>query len=299
LRGVSAWWPSHWEMHWAPLHLWFSPTSRVDAAAAITGVGIWWIATAGSDQMAIQRYLSTRDLKSARRMFGLSMAVNTLIACVLGLLGFALLAFFQHHPEMLAANQDLTKNADQLLPRYIVVGLPAGLSGLLIAALVAATMSSLSSGINSASSVITSDLVGRLRRTAFTQEDRLRTAKRVSWIVGLLAVALSLLAGGVEGNLFEKCYKIANVFTVPLFMLFFMAIFVPWATTLGTWAATIASAVVAIGIGIFGWFHLGFLWIVIGSMIAGVVVGPLVSLLDRLLRFLVRLLRRGPNDRPD
>ena len=98
-------------------------------------------------------------------------------------------------------------------------------------------------------------------------------------IVGVGAILLSLAAGCVKGNLFELCYKLANLFTVPLFMLFFMARFVPWATTLGTWAAAIASAIVAIGIGHFGWFGLGIYWIVIGSMIAGVIVGPLVSLL--------------------
>ncbi len=315
LGSVSDWWPTEWQTHWDPRRYWFSPTSRMDVASVVTGVVLWWVATAGSDQMAIQRYLSTRDVRSARRMFSFSIAANIFLACILGVLGFALLGYFQHHPEMLAADQTISGNADQLLPRYIVVGMPAGISGLVIAALAAATMSSLSSGVNSASSVITTDLIGRFRKITFTEEDRLRTARRVSWIVGVAAILLSLAAGGVEGNLLVKCYKIANVFTVPLFMLFFMAMFVPWATTLGTWAAALASAVVAIAIGFnqpisafvsqlaadsemvavaltcLRWLDLSFLWVVIGSMITGVIVGPSVSAAERLAVLVYRAVR--------
>ena len=287
LRGFN-WFPTESNPNWDTFRLWYSPTSRADAASFMTSVAFWWIATASSDQMAIQRYLSTRDVRSARRMLCLSLSVNGILACLLGLLGFALLAYFTKHPEMLAAGQTVAENADQLLPRFIVVGLPAGLSGLVIAALVAATMSSLSSGVNSASSVITTDFVGRFRKTSFTEEDRLRVARRMSWLVGAGAILLSMTAGLVEGNLFEKCHRMANLFTVPLFMLFFMAIFIPWATRLGVWAAVITSATAAIGIGHFHWGNLGFLWLTIGAMITGVIVGPSVSAVELLVLRLCR-----------
>jgi SSS family solute:Na+ symporter len=209
----------------------------------------------------------------------ISLGVNGTLAVLLGLLGFALLSFFQNRPETLAVGQSIIDTPDQLLPQYIIVGLPPGLSGLVIAALVAAAMSSLSSGVNSASSVIASDLVARLRATPLTGQGELRVAKAASWVVGVIAIALSLGTRYAQGNLLELCFKIANLLTIPLFMLFFMAMFVPWATTLGVWAAGVSSAIVAVGIGYYGWLDLGFLWITIGPLIAGVVVGPLVSLL--------------------
>ncbi|HLA83438.1 MAG TPA: sodium/solute symporter [Thermoguttaceae bacterium] len=283
LGGISAWWPSQWQTHWDPFRLWMKPGARMSLLEPVLWISTWWIATACADQMAIQRYLSTRDVKSARRMFGISVIANLCIVCLLGLLGFAILAFFQRHPEMMAATQSVTKNADQLFPRFMTVGLPTGITGVVIAALMAATMSSLSAGVNSVSSVIATDLVGYFRKTPSTEQSRLRAAKRISWIAGLIAVILSLIVAQIPGNLLELCNKVANVFTAPLFILFFMAIFVPWATKLGAWTGALASATVAIGISLFGWFGLGFLWIVIGSTLAGVIVGPTVSAMERLI----------------
>jgi hypothetical protein len=66
--------------------------------------------------------------------------------------------------------------------------------------------------------------------------------------------------------------------TAPLFVLFFMAMFVRWATVPGTWAAAVASTVVAVGVAYFHWFGLAFVWIMPVSLVAGIVVGALASL---------------------
>ncbi len=58
---------------------------------AFVGTGIWYICTAGSDQMAIQRYLATRDVTAARRMFHITLLMNLLSWSLLTILGFALL----------------------------------------------------------------------------------------------------------------------------------------------------------------------------------------------------------------
>jgi len=279
LGGVGAWWPTEWQPHWDPLAWTFESGSRVTVLAAVLGPFTFWIANATSDQMAIQRYLATRDLRSARRMFGIAMGINTVLVGLLCVFGFALLGFFQKNPHLMAAGQGFEKDADRLLPQFLVVGLPPGMSGLLIAALVAAAMSSLSSGVNSASSVIAVDLIGRFRATPPTERENLRNSKLASWGVGIVAIGLSLLAGMITGNLVELCFKVANLFSVPLFMLFFMAIFIPWATRFGTYVAAAVSTVVAIGIAYYNWFGLGFNWVTIGPMIVGMVVGPIVSLL--------------------
>ena len=107
--------------------------------------------------MAIQRYLATRDTRAARRMVNTSLAVNALVIAFLACVGLELFAWFRLHPEMLADRQSISTSTDQLLPRFVVIGLPNGISGLVIAALLAAAMSSLSSGINSSCSVIKSN----------------------------------------------------------------------------------------------------------------------------------------------
>jgi len=56
--------------------------------------------------------------------------------------------------------------------------------------------------------------------------------------VGVIAVALSFVIGYVPGrNILDMTYRTSGFFTVPLFVLFAMAFFVPFATPAGAWAA--------------------------------------------------------------
>ena len=150
-----------------------------------------------------------------------------MVTLFLGAIGLALLAYFRVHPEMLPSGQTIASGADQLFPRFIVLGLPRGIGGLVVAALLAAAMSSLSSGLNSSSSVISVDLLERFRPTKRSESGHVRLNRRISIVVGIIVVALSLYVSTVQGNLLEVAYKVSNLFVAPLFFLFFMAMFVP------------------------------------------------------------------------
>ncbi len=278
LGGVAAWWPTHWAPTWDKPVFWFDAKARVTFASACLSAFVWYVCTAGSDQMAIQRYLATRDARAARRMFTTSMTANALVMIFLAVLGCALLAYFQAFPQLVPDGQTIASSADRLFTRFIVSGLPPGISGLIIAGLLAAAMSSLSSGVNSAGSVVAVDFVERFRRTGSGATDSARVARTVSWVVGVIVVLLSSTVGFVSGNLLEVTYKLVNLLVTPLFILFFMALFVPWATGAGTWLAAAVSTTVAIGIAFFHWFGLSFLWIMPLSLLAGAVVGPTASL---------------------
>jgi Na+/proline symporter len=267
---------------------------------AFLNMFIWMTCTAGSDQMAIQRYLATRDVRTARRSFGIHLATEVLISVLLALVGLAVLGYFQANPEQLGSGMSLEKSADKLLPRFIVVGLPAGLTGLVIAALLSAAMSSLSSGMNASSAVITTDFIGRFRSQPLTQYESVRLARFVSVAVGLLALLLSNVVPYLATNLLEVCMNVVNLLTTPLFVLFFLALFVPWARPIGSIAATIASVTVAVDIAYLKGFlilhavgpafenldflgtapeRLEFLWTAPAAFTTGVVVGMLASLL--------------------
>ena len=49
----------------------------------------------------------------------------------------------------------------------------------------------------------------------------------------------------VKGNLMELCFKIVNLFVAPLFGMFAMAMWVPWATPLGTLVGAAAGISIA------------------------------------------------------
>jgi SSS family solute:Na+ symporter len=246
----------------------------------MTSSFVWYVCTAGSDQVAVQRYLSTRDAKAARRVILTSLATDMTTGTFLGLLGLALWSYFKANPYILPDAYQTTHAADTLFPRFIAQALPAGISGLVIAGLLAAAMSSLSSGVNSSSSVIKIDFLNRFRSKSQSQDEAhaLRETKWVSVFVGAAVILLSVVVGAVGGNLLEMVYKLVNLLVAPLFVLFIMALFVPWATSFGALVAGICSVIVAVGIAYYNWFGLQFIWIMPMALITGVIVGPLVSL---------------------
>ncbi len=317
MGGVAEWWPDQWSPNWDAQPVFSSdPTVRVTVVGSIVYMTVWWICTAGSDQMAIQRYLATRDERAARRVFLITGVSNVVVTLCLASLGFALLGYYRAHPDELAPGMSIEAAADKLFPHYIVHALPPGVTGLVISGLLAAAMSSLSSGINSACSVVSEDFVERIRDrpagafevvvdspashpvprmapsvihpspAAAAQRDRLRMrqTRLIAALTGLLVVALSTFMGRVPGNIMEVTVRTNHVFVAPLFGLFFMALFVPFATRFGTVVGALTGCTVAVVIAYWdmltGGPTLSFQWISLFSLAANLAVGCTVSLLS-------------------
>lgn len=281
--GVAGWWPTAWDPHWQRPSFGYDATARMSFLGAALATFTWFVCTAGSDQMAIQRYLATRDAAAARRMFAISMLTGGTVQLFLAMLGFALLAYFRAHPEMLAEGQTIATHADQLFPRFIAFALPPGITGLVIAGLLAAAMSSLSSGLNASCSVIATDFIARFRRDGAATADPVALARWISVLVGAVVVPLSAGVGLIEGNLLEVAYKVVNLLAAPLFGLFVMALFVPRATAFGTFVGAAAGLAVVVTINywkeITGTTGISFLWGMPLSLLVQVAVGTLASLL--------------------
>ena len=266
--GISAIVPSEWPEQWAGW-VFFDTKVRVSFLTAFMATFGWYVCTAGSDQMAIQRYLATRDVKAARRMFLSSIITN-------------LYAYFKMHPHFLGAGLSIINDADLAFPRFIVIGLPVGFSGLVLAGLLAASMSSLSSGINSSAMSIINDFIIRFRQHPISETGQVKLAKIISIGIGVMIVLLSFFIGNIKGNLLELTYKTINLFVAPLFVPFFMAMFVPWAKPTATFIGTLTSGIAAILISysqeMFS-VNISFLWIIPGSFIVGVIIALVLSLL--------------------
>ena len=87
-------------------------------------------------------------------------SINIPIWAFFMFLGTALYAYFQVYPSEAASEMLIgTRNAEDILPYFIIYYLPAGISGLIIAAAIAAAMSSLDSSINSISTVSVHDII--------------------------------------------------------------------------------------------------------------------------------------------
>lgn len=229
-RSIGVLVPDHWLEQWGELRIGIHPKDRSSIGSAVLMTFVWYIATSGSDQLTIQRFLASEDAKAARRTFLVSLVAGFIGMVLLSLVGFALIAYFEANPQYLSRGQNLNDQADTLFPRFIMLVLPAGLSGFLIVGILSAAMSSLSSGLNSTASVISEDIIKRFSSKSRRTVNELKVAKNLSLIVGIITLLLSIAIPYVKGNLIDLAVKVVNLFVSPLFVLFFMALFVPFAT---------------------------------------------------------------------
>lgn len=276
--GGFGWWPRSWPEHWAEPHWIWPPGQRTTFLGALIATFTWFVCTNGSDQMAIQRYLAGRDIATARRTLIASLTASALAGALLSVVGLALMAYFFHLSTAPAA---VLAEPDRLFPRFIARDLPVGVSGLVIAGLLAAAMSSLSSGVNASCSVITVDFIDRFRHGTPGEREQVRMAQLTSAGTGVVVVLLSSVIGMVEGNLLALGFKICNLLTAPLFGLFFMALFVRWATVPGTLlgaAAGVATVVVvSFWKDVTGHEGISFLWAMPLGLIVQIAAGSLAS----------------------
>lgn len=284
MGGAGAWFPKGWAAHWSPFAV-FSLDPKV--RTTLLGVALlsfsWWVCTAGSDQIAIQRYLSTRNARAARKAFLANNIAEFVLTIFLALVGLAVLGFFQAHPGLAGSGQSITGDADFLFPHLIANILPRGVAGLLLAGVISTVLVSFSSGMNSTAAVVATDFVARFRRRPSRPGDGLRTARAVTVVVGFLVLALATLMDRVPGNIVEVTNRTNGLFVAPLFNLFFMALFIRRASGLGTIFGSVYGFFTAFLIAFWGALTggpaLSFQWIIPVAFLSSAAFSILFSLI--------------------
>lgn len=193
--------------------------AQVPFWAFLIGGFFLYISYYGTDQSQAQRGLSAAsatEAKQALLLNGLSRFPLTLLYV---LLGVAMYAAYQHSPQLQSSVP--AHRPDYLVPYFIVTELPAGLRGLLFAALLSATMSSLDSALNSLSAVTVRDFVEprlRDRSTLFY----LSKVITVAW--GCLITGFAFVVGDISDTVIEGINKIGSAFYGPVLATFLLAI---------------------------------------------------------------------------
>ena len=271
--------PTQWNPEWDT-----QPFFSTDLSTRVTVVGtllnyfVWYACTLGGDQTSVQRFMATEDAGAARRALATQIAVGAIVAVTLGLVGFALLGYFQAHPERLSSELSLSDDADKVFPHFIAFHLPPGVSGLVVAAMFAAAMSSIDSGVNSITAVVVTDLAGRRHRSrtlsavepsgpatqdpqenspyrsplADSGDRQVASARWLAFGIGAIVVVGSSFMGAIPGNITAVTTKTANLLSTPIFALFFFALFVPFASPRGVVAGAVCGTATAVFIAFSG-----------------------------------------------
>ncbi len=172
---------------------------------AVVGGAVFSMASHGTDQLIVQRLLACASLDDARKAL-VGSAVIVMIQFVAFLtVGSLLWAYYGGAtPEAMG----LTR-ADEIFPRFIIEGLPVGLTGLLIAGILAAAMSTLSSSLNALASSSVLDLFGQ-RLAVWSDAARLQLSRRLTLVWAVVFVGFATLFEDQQNPVVELGLSIAS-----------------------------------------------------------------------------------------
>ncbi len=177
-----------------------------------------------SDQTVIQRYLTTKDEKSAARGIIMNGVMSIFVLVIFYSIGTSLYAFYKTNPGDVNFGM---QNTDAIFPHFIMAEMPVGIAGLLIAAIFSATMSTVSSNVNSISTAFTSDFYHHFLPNA-SDKKQLLVARWSGIAFGGAGVAFALLMATLNIlSLMDYFNYILGLLTSGLGGLFVMAIFFP------------------------------------------------------------------------
>ena len=178
------------------------------------------VATYGSDQVMVQRFLTSRSPAEMRRSVMFTGLLTVPVVVLLALVGIALVAYYKVHPELSAT----LPKADRVMPHFVSNVLPSGVAGLVVAGVFAATMSTLSAGFNSLATATVIDFIQRFRRSAPADPQSDVTMAR--WVTFAWAGASTVAAMWVGnlGSIVEIFGKINGFFAGPILGVFLLGI---------------------------------------------------------------------------
>jgi SSS family solute:Na+ symporter len=179
----------------------------------------------GIDQNYVQRYMASKSDREAKRSAFFGGMLYIPVSLVFFLIGTALFSYYTAQPEALPADLQSADMSDRIFPFFIVNNLPAGFTGLLIASIFAAGMSTISTSINSGSTVILTDYYKRYAKKEVTDKDSMKVLYISSLVFSIIGIIIGVAMINVQSAL-DAWWKLASVFSGGMLGLFLLGAFV-------------------------------------------------------------------------
>jgi SSS family solute:Na+ symporter len=208
----------------------------------------------GIDQNYIQRYIASRSDREARKSVWLGGLLYVPVSAVFFFIGTSLFAYYQTHPAALEevrtavavqelqaqdldpadpANQTrlaeerakLTEAqvGDKVFPHFIGAKLPAGVTGLLIAAILAAAMSTVSTSLNSSATLLLRDYYQRYVNRSASERQSMIVLYVSTLVWGLLGTGTAILFRHVTSVL-DAWWALSGIFSGGMLGLFLLGV---------------------------------------------------------------------------
>jgi len=179
----------------------------------------------GIDQNYVQRYMASKSDREAKRSAFFGGMLYIPVSLVFFLIGTSLYAYYTAQPDALPAELQSADMSDRVFPFFIVNNLPAGFTGLLIASIFAAGMSTISTSINSGSTVILTDYYKRYAKKEVSEKDSMKVLYLSSLVFSIIGIIIGVAMINVQSAL-DAWWKLASVFSGGMLGLFLLGAFV-------------------------------------------------------------------------
>ena len=176
---------------------------------------IWVLA----DQNYVQKYCSVPTEREAKRSIWIAMLIYIPLTAVFLYIGTTLFAFYS--PGGHELGEGITKG-DEVFPYFIATELPAGLKGLIIAAIIAAAMSTVDSALNCSATVLLLDFHKRYFNPNISERASMVFLRLGTVVWGVFGTSAALLMIRAKSVL-DVWWQISGIFGGALLGLFILS----------------------------------------------------------------------------
>ena len=215
-----------------------SPYIRLSFWLLLIGAILGPLTTACSDQITIQRLLSTKNWKEGFKSQIVATVTAFPFVLILMFVGLALFTFYAQNPDA------GLKDADGVFFYFIATNLPSPMPGIFMAAMLAAIMSTLDSGMNSLATIWLKEVHQKYINKNMESLRQVKVSRWATLIVGGLAVFLGLLLDSSGKWLAQSAAEIGVLFALFSAMIlpaFLFAVLSPRANSTLVWLLTAFS----------------------------------------------------------
>lgn len=236
--------------------------------SGILGGAFLSMASHGTDQLIVQRLLSIKNLKEARKAIVGSGIVVILQFVIFMLVGAALFAYYGK----------LNIRSDEIFPKFIIENIPSPFSGVIIAGLFAAAMSTLAGSISALSSSTMLDIYQAFKKNRVVKNDlKISRLFTIFWAVMLIFAALIFMNS--PQTVVELALSIASFTYGGLLGTFMLGLFVKRAKqedAIAAFTGGIFIMVTVISLKLTAWT-----WYTIIGVTATILLGTFLSFLNK------------------
>ncbi len=188
--------------------------------SGLVGGAFLTMATHGTDQMMVQRYLAAGKLSRAQAALALSGLVVFAQFALFLLLGVGLACFYSVH-----ASEAHFNKSDEVFAAFIMNHIPRGIAGITLAGVLASAMGTLSGSLNASATAIINDFYIPFRRREMSPANSVFLSRALTLVFGLVLMGVAMTGRFFAVSVVNQVLRIASFTSGPVLGIFFLGVF--------------------------------------------------------------------------